>query len=203
MKRSTIIKRLNTLSIYNESFMKYSSLRNPLLISNYFIKINKIRSSAIKTRETKAIQGTIYILKNKKSDTLQIVFHKEGKEISQNSPVNLSTILHVYKGNQYLCKTLRDYCRSNMLNSNKFENCENFFISLQRFTNSNNMVEVLKKDKGPTMKYYAVRVGKVIGIYFLWKDCEAQVKGYSGAEYKSFTSIMDAVEYIAFEASDH
>jgi ribonuclease HI len=53
------------------------------------------------------------------------------------------------------------------------------------------------------MKYYAVRVGRVIGIYFLWEDCKAQVDKYPKAEYKSFTSIMDAVEYIAFEASDY
>lgn len=51
------------------------------------------------------------------------------------------------------------------------------------------------------MKYYAVRVGRIIGIYFLWKDCEAQTKGFPGSEFKAFTSIMDAVEYIGFERS--
>ena len=53
------------------------------------------------------------------------------------------------------------------------------------------------------MKYYAVRVGRIVGIFFLWEDCKAQVDKYPKAEYKSFTSIMDAVEYIAFEASDY
>lgn len=35
-------------------------------------------------------------------------------------------------------------------------------------------------------KYYAVKVGKKTGIYDTWEDCQKQVIGYSGAEYKSF-----------------
>ena len=35
-------------------------------------------------------------------------------------------------------------------------------------------------------KFYAVRQGRVPGVYTTWSDCEKQVKGYGGAIYKSF-----------------
>jgi ribonuclease HI len=35
-----------------------------------------------------------------------------------------------------------------------------------------------------------------VGIYLTWSECEAQVKGYSGAQYKSFTLLSDAKLYI-------
>lgn len=35
-------------------------------------------------------------------------------------------------------------------------------------------------------KYYAVRIGIKPGIYETWEECEAQTKGFSGAQYKSF-----------------
>jgi ribonuclease HI len=37
-------------------------------------------------------------------------------------------------------------------------------------------------------KYYVVWKGRKPGIYTSWGDCEAQVKGYPGAEYKSFAT---------------
>ena len=43
-----------------------------------------------------------------------------------------------------------------------------------------------------TKKYYAVRVGKIPGIYLTWDDCKAMVDGYPGAKYKSFTNIKEA-----------
>ncbi|MGL5693782.1 MAG: viroplasmin family protein [Peptostreptococcaceae bacterium] len=45
-------------------------------------------------------------------------------------------------------------------------------------------------------KYYAVRKGKCVGIYNTWDDCKSQVNGFSGAEYKSFTSMEEAKEYV-------
>ena len=45
-------------------------------------------------------------------------------------------------------------------------------------------------------KYYAVRVGKVPGIYSTWEECKAQVDGVSGASYKSFPSLEEAEHYI-------
>jgi ribonuclease HI len=35
-------------------------------------------------------------------------------------------------------------------------------------------------------KYYVVWKGRKPGIYISWAECEAQVKGFAGAEYKSF-----------------
>ena len=34
-------------------------------------------------------------------------------------------------------------------------------------------------------KYYAVKQGVKPGIYKTWAECEAQTKGFSGAQYKS------------------
>lgn len=45
-------------------------------------------------------------------------------------------------------------------------------------------------------KYYAVRVGKTPGIYLNWDDCKAMVDGYPFAQYKSFSNITEAEEYI-------
>lgn len=45
-------------------------------------------------------------------------------------------------------------------------------------------------------KFYAVRVGKVPGIYTSWSECEAQIKHFPCAEYKSFTSVADAEAYM-------
>lgn len=41
-------------------------------------------------------------------------------------------------------------------------------------------------------KYYAVLKGKTTGIFTTWADCERQVKGFSGAIYKSFKTREEA-----------
>lgn len=46
-------------------------------------------------------------------------------------------------------------------------------------------------------KYYAVKSGVKPGIYETWAECEMQVKGYSGAQYKSFATMEEAKKYIA------
>lgn len=45
-------------------------------------------------------------------------------------------------------------------------------------------------------KYYAVRKGRTVGIFYSWADCQLQIKGFSGAEYKSFTSLEDANAFL-------
>lgn len=45
-------------------------------------------------------------------------------------------------------------------------------------------------------KYYAVKKGKVPGIYFNWNDCKAMVDGYQGAVYKSLKTIEEAEKFI-------
>ena len=50
-------------------------------------------------------------------------------------------------------------------------------------------------------KVYAVRKGAVPGIYFTWTECEAQVRGVSGAEYKRFNCLEEAQFWLG-EAED-
>lgn len=45
-------------------------------------------------------------------------------------------------------------------------------------------------------KYYAVAKGKTPGIYFSWEDCKAQVEQFSGAVYKSFSTLEEAAGFI-------
>lgn len=45
-------------------------------------------------------------------------------------------------------------------------------------------------------KYYAVQQGRKPGIYETWADCEAQVKGFSGAVYKSFPTKTAAEAFL-------
>lgn len=45
-------------------------------------------------------------------------------------------------------------------------------------------------------KYYAVRVGRVPGIYLNWNDCKKQVDGFKGAKYKSFLSAAEAADFL-------
>lgn len=46
------------------------------------------------------------------------------------------------------------------------------------------------------MKFYAVKKGRKNGIFTTWKECEDSVKGYPGAEFKSFKTEEEAKEYL-------
>jgi ribonuclease HI len=46
------------------------------------------------------------------------------------------------------------------------------------------------------MKYYAVKVGRKIGIYYSWADCKEQTDKYPKAVFKSFTDINEANSFI-------
>lgn len=50
-------------------------------------------------------------------------------------------------------------------------------------------------------KIYAVRQGRKTGLFDTWGECQKQVTGYPGAEYKSFTSLEDARAFLQGEAS--
>ena len=50
-------------------------------------------------------------------------------------------------------------------------------------------------------KYYAVRQGRETGIFWSWADCQRQVTGFKGAEFKSFLTLEDAKAYLAGEVS--
>jgi Predicted double-stranded RNA/RNA-DNA hybrid binding protein len=45
-------------------------------------------------------------------------------------------------------------------------------------------------------KFYAVRKGKVPGIYTTWPETQEQTQGFSGAEYKSFKTKDEAEDYL-------
>lgn len=44
-------------------------------------------------------------------------------------------------------------------------------------------------------KYYAVKIGRIPGVYETWAECEAQVSGFSGARYKSFSTREEACAF--------
>lgn len=49
-------------------------------------------------------------------------------------------------------------------------------------------------------KFYAVKVGAAPGIYESWAECEPFIKGFSGAEYKSFSTREEAEYYLTGKA---
>lgn len=51
----------------------------------------------------------------------------------------------------------------------------------------------------PKKKYYAVRHGKVTGIFDTWELCKSAVEGISNCEYKSFPTKKEAEAYLKGE----
>lgn len=49
------------------------------------------------------------------------------------------------------------------------------------------------------MPFYAVAKGRTTGIFMTWPDCETQVKGFPGARYKKFDSVVSAQDFITSE----
>jgi ribonuclease HI len=45
-------------------------------------------------------------------------------------------------------------------------------------------------------KFYAVRKGRRVGIFLTWPDCQKQVSGFSGAQFKSFSTEAEAETYL-------
>lgn len=45
-------------------------------------------------------------------------------------------------------------------------------------------------------KYYAVKNGKIKGVYLTWKDCQSMVIGYPNAVYKSFEDPHEAMDFL-------
>lgn len=48
-------------------------------------------------------------------------------------------------------------------------------------------------------KYYAVKNGKIKGVYLTWKDCQSMVIGYPNAVYKSFEDPHEAMDFLVGE----
>jgi ATP-dependent DNA helicase PIF1 len=45
--------------------------------------------------------------------------------------------------------------------------------------------------------FYAVACGREPGVYATWAECQEQVSGFSGADYKGFQTTKEAHEYVA------
>lgn len=46
-------------------------------------------------------------------------------------------------------------------------------------------------------RFYAVKIGRVPGIYRTWEECKAQVDGYPGAGFKGFATEAEARGFLA------
>ncbi len=50
-------------------------------------------------------------------------------------------------------------------------------------------------------KYYAVRKGRKTGVFATWAECQKQVTGFSGAEFKSFGTMEEAKAFVGGESA--
>ncbi|KAF0853061.1 mitochondrial ribonuclease H [Andalucia godoyi] len=48
----------------------------------------------------------------------------------------------------------------------------------------------------PARAFYAVQRGRKVGIYNTWAECEAQVRSFSGASYKKFSTVEEALNFV-------
>jgi ribonuclease HI len=46
------------------------------------------------------------------------------------------------------------------------------------------------------MKYYAVKAGRIIGVFDSWAACQESINGFPGADFKSFSTQEEAEAYI-------
>ncbi len=49
-------------------------------------------------------------------------------------------------------------------------------------------------------KVYAVKKGKNTGVFYSWDECKEVVTGYPGAEYKGFSSLIEAENYLGIKS---
>ena len=49
-------------------------------------------------------------------------------------------------------------------------------------------------------KYYAVRTGRKTSVFMTWAECQKQVTGFSGAEFKSFPTMEEAQAFAGVSA---
>ena len=48
--------------------------------------------------------------------------------------------------------------------------------------------------------YYAVKKGRETGIFENWAECQKQITGFSGAEFKKFKELNQAEEYLSTDS---
>lgn len=59
--------------------------------------------------------------------------------------------------------------------------------------------EASEGSKVAKKKFYAVKVGRVPGIYGTWDECKLQVDGYPNSEYKGFARLSEAESFVGTE----
>ncbi|MED6178807.1 hypothetical protein PIB30_111089 [Stylosanthes scabra] len=64
------------------------------------------------------------------------------------------------------------------------------------YTVSEIVTAIMRSMERKKYNYYAVRKGRVTGIYTSWKEAEKQVKGFRNCDYKGFKSRRDAFKYM-------
>ncbi|KAG8160318.1 hypothetical protein KVR01_009854 [Diaporthe batatas] len=63
--------------------------------------------------------------------------------------------------------------------------------------NKMNQASVKRKRRPGEQRFYAVRAGKIPGVYMSWAECQAMTNGFAGANYKSFSTYDEAALYVA------
>ncbi|WP_430538027.1 viroplasmin family protein [Clostridium perfringens] len=53
------------------------------------------------------------------------------------------------------------------------------------------------------MGYYAVKSGRKVGVFLTWIECEEQVKGFKGAEYKKFNTLDEAENFVGIKSTEN
>jgi ribonuclease HI len=56
--------------------------------------------------------------------------------------------------------------------------------------------------KNGKLSYYAVKQGRVPGLYRTWKKCEEQIKGFPSASFKKFTNKKEAEDWLSGKIED-
>lgn len=51
-------------------------------------------------------------------------------------------------------------------------------------------------------RFYAVAAGRKTGVFNTWAECQAQVRGFSGAKFKSFPTLAEAQAFVAGKSAD-
>lgn len=54
----------------------------------------------------------------------------------------------------------------------------------------------------PTSKFYAVKRGRIVGVYRSWEKCLKQIKDFPHPVYKCFTNITDAIDFVNWSNED-
>ena len=51
-------------------------------------------------------------------------------------------------------------------------------------------------------KFYAVKRGRVVGVYRSWEECKSQIEGFPHPIFKSFENVTDALAYLDWSKED-